>query len=134
VRRNPGFSAIAIATLALGIGANAAMFSVVDAVLIRPLPYADADQLVMVWEDASSIGYPRGTPSPGLWQEWRRSNAVFTDIAATRASAANLSGGDEPEQLQGRRVTASFWTVLGPQPALDVSSPKTKTPIMSLWP
>src|SRR5882762_6975959 len=63
IRRNPGLSAIAIATLALGIGVNAAMFSVVDAVLIRPLPYADADRLVMVWEDAGNIGYARGTPS-----------------------------------------------------------------------
>ena len=118
VRRNPGFSIVAIATLALGIGANAAMFSVADAVLIRRLPYANGDRLVMVWEDFSSIGYARGTPAPGTWQEWRRENSVFTDIAATSGSPVNLSGGGEPEQLQGRRVTANFWTVLGSQPAL----------------
>ena len=118
VRRNPGLSAIAIGTLALGIGANAAMFSVVDAVLIRPLPYADSDRLVMVWEDASNIAYARGTPSPGTWQEWRRENSVFTDIAATRTALTTLSGDGEPEQLQGRRVTANFWSVLGSQPAL----------------
>src|SRR5262249_12117865 len=118
VRRNPGVSAIAIATLALGIGVNAAMFSVVDAVLIRPLPYVDSDRLVMVWEDASSIAYARGTPSPGTWQEWRRENSVFTDIAATRTALVTLSGDDEPEQIQGRRVTANFWNVLGSQPLL----------------
>ena len=118
VRRNPGFSAIAIVTLALGIGANAAMFSVVDAVLIRPLPYANAGRLAMIWEDFSSIGYGHGTPSPGKWSEWRRENSVFTDIAATSRSPVNLSGEGEPEQLQGQRVTANFWTVLGSRPAL----------------
>lgn len=118
MRKSPGFSAIAIATLALGIGANTAMFSVVDAVLIRPLPYVDSDRLVMIWEDASSIGFPRGTPAPGTWQEWRRSNDVLTDIAASRPSAATLSGEGEPERLPGRRVTANFWTVLGSRPLL----------------
>jgi putative ABC transport system permease protein len=118
VQRSPGFSLIAIATLALGIGANAAMFSVVDAVLVRPLPYADSDRLVMVWEDASNIAYARGTPAPGTWQEWRRENSAFTDIAATRTALTTLSGDGEPEQLQGRRVTANFWIVLGSQPAL----------------
>ena len=118
VRRNPGFSAIAIATLALGIGANTAMFSVVDAVLIRPLPYSDAGRLVVVWEDASRIGFAHGTPAPGTWHEWRRLNSVFSGIAATRSTLATLSGGGEPEQLPGRKVTASFWTVLGTRPLL----------------
>lgn len=118
VRRNPGFSAIAIATLALGIGANTAMFSAVDAVLIRPLPYADASRLVAIWEDASRIGFAHGTPAPGTWYEWRRLNSVFSDIAATRSTLATLSGDGEPEQLPGRKVTASFWTVLGTRPLL----------------
>src|SRR5215470_458238 len=96
VRRNPGFSAIAIATLALGIGVNTAMFSVVDAVLIRPLPYADASRLVVIWEDASRIGFAHGTPAPGTWHEWRRLNSVFSDIAATRSTLATLSGDGEP--------------------------------------
>ena len=118
MRRSPGFTTIVAGTLALGIGANTAMFSVVDAVLIRPLPYTDSDRLVMVWEDASRIGFARGTPAPGTWAEWRRSNDVFTDIAATRASATILSGDGEPEQVPGRRVTANLWTVLGSQPLL----------------
>jgi putative ABC transport system permease protein len=118
IRHKPGLSAIAIATLTLGIGANAAMFSVVDAVLIRALPYAHADRLVMVWEDASNMAYARGTPAPGTWQEWRRENSVFTDIAATRTALTTLSGDGEPEQIQGRRVTANFWSVLGAQTRL----------------
>jgi predicted permease len=118
LRKTPGFSVIAILTLALGIGANTAMFSVVNAVLIRRLPYADADRLVMVWEDASRIGFPQNTPSPWNWQTWRHENTVFTDIAATRGGGFTITGDGEPEQLPGRRVTASFWSVLGSQPLL----------------
>jgi putative ABC transport system permease protein len=116
--KSPGFAAVAIITLALGIGANTAMFSAVDAVLIRPLPYADADRLVMIWEDASNIGFPTNQPSPANWQQWLHNNTVFTDIAATRGGAFLLSGGGEPEHISGRMVTANFWTVLGSQPLL----------------
>ena len=116
VRRNPAFSAIAIATLALGIGVNTAMFSAVDAVLIRPLPYVDADRLVMIWDEMSHIGFPKHFSTPGEWREWRRLNTVFTDIAATEPGQATLSGDGDPEQVPGRRVTANFWTVLGARP------------------
>src|SRR5258707_176653 len=109
LRLAPGFSVIAILTLALGIGANTAMFSVVDAVLIRPLPYAAADRLVIVWEDAARIGFPRNTPSPWNWQTWKRENSVLSDIAATRGAGYLLSGDGEPEQIPSRRVTANFW-------------------------
>ena len=64
LRKSPGFSAVAVLTLALGIGANTAIFSVIDALLIRPLPYADPDRVVMVWEDASQAGFRRNTPAP----------------------------------------------------------------------
>ncbi|MPY88947.1 MAG: FtsX-like permease family protein [Luteitalea sp.] len=118
VRRNPAFSAIAIATLALGIGVNTAMFSAVDAVLIRPLPYVDADRLVMIWDEMSHIGFPKHNSTPAEWREWRRHNTVFTDIAATETGNVTLSGDGEPEQLPGRKVTANLWTVLGAQPLL----------------
>ena len=119
IRRNPGFSAIAIATLALGIGVNAAMFSAVDAVLIRPLPYADADRLVMVWDDNSRVGDSEHFFStPAEWYEWRRHNTVFTDIAATQPGDAALSGVAEPEDLAARKVTGNFWSVLGARPVL----------------
>jgi putative ABC transport system permease protein len=118
VRRNPAFSAIAISTLALGIGVNAAMFSAVDAILIRPLPYVDAGRLVMIWDEMSHIGFPKHLSTPAEWQEWRRSNTVFTDIAATESGQALLSSDGEPEELAGRKVTANLWTVLGAQPLL----------------
>jgi putative ABC transport system permease protein len=119
LRRNPGFSAIAIATLALGIGGITAMFSAVDAVLIRPLPYEDADRLVMVWDDLNRSGdQSRSFPAPGEWREWRRLNTVFTDIAATQPAAATLSGDAEPEQVPARKVTANLWSVLGVNPLI----------------
>src|SRR6266851_2417766 len=116
ILRNPAFSGIAIATLALGIGVNTAMFSAVDAVLIRPLPYADAGRLVMIWDEMSHIGFPKHFSTPAEWYEWRRNNTVFTDIAATEPGQATLSGDGEPEELPGRKVTANFWTVLGVRP------------------
>ena len=119
LRRNPGFSAIAIATLALGIGVNTAMFSAVDAVLIRPLPYTDADRLVMIWDSATRTdGESKFFSTPAEWHEWRRHNTVFTDIAASEPGDAALSGDGEPEELPARRVSASFWSVLGAQPLL----------------
>jgi predicted permease len=119
VRRNPGFSAVAIATLALGIGVNTAMFSAVDAVLIRPLPYVDADRLVMVWDDNSRVGdSAHFFSTPAEWFEWRRHNTVFTDIAGTQPGDAALSGNGEPEELPARKVTGNFWKVLGAQPLL----------------
>jgi putative ABC transport system permease protein len=118
IRRNPAFSGIAIATLALGIGVNAAMFSAVDAVLIQPLPYADAGRLVMIWDDTSRTGSTKFFSTPPEWQEWRRHNTVFTDIAASQPGDALLSNEGEPEELPSRKVTASFWSVLGAQPLL----------------
>jgi len=119
IRRNPAFSAIAIATLALGIGGVAAMFSAFDAILIRPLPYADADRLVMVWDftgpnDVTS----RHNSTPAEWVEWRRLNTVFTDIACSQPGDVTLSGDGEPEQAPARKVTWNFWSVLGAQPAM----------------
>jgi putative ABC transport system permease protein len=116
IRRNPEFSAIAIATLALGIGVNTAMFSAVDAVLIRALPYADADRLVMVWDQ--KVDSSKMYTSPAEWREWRRLNDVFTDIAATDPDRPTISGDGAPEELAGRGVTGNFWSVLGVSPLL----------------
>ena len=95
VRRNPAFSGIAIATLALGIGGITAMFSAFDAVLIRPLPYADADRLVMIWDDMSGERRSGHSPAPAEWLEWRRHNTAFTDLAVTQPD--NLAPGQDPQ-------------------------------------
>jgi putative ABC transport system permease protein len=115
LRTSPGFAAVAILTLALGIGANTAIFSSVDALLIRALPYADADRVVMIWEDASEAGFPRNTPAPANYGDWARLNHSFAGVAATRGATANLTGG-VPEQVVGRAVTPNFFSVLGVAP------------------
>src|SRR5215831_14257689 len=117
--RNPGFSVIAIATLALGIGGMTAMFSAFDAVLIRPLPYAAADRLVMIWDDMGKTDVTsRHNSTPAEWVEWRRLNTVFTDLATSQPGDATLSGDGEPEQVPARKVTWNFWSVLGVRPML----------------
>lgn len=118
VRRNPVFSAIAIATLALGIGGITAMFSAVYAVLIRPLPYTDANRLVMIWLDMSKENRSGFMPTPAEWLEWRRHNTVFTDIALTQPTDATLSGDSEPEQVPARKATWNLWSVLGVKPLI----------------
>ena len=116
LRRSPVFSIITIGTLALGIGATAAIYAIVDAVIIRPLPFHDPDRLAMIWEDASYVSFPRNTPAPGNYVSWKALNRVFSDIAATRSATANLTAGGPPEQILGRRVTANFFSVLGVAP------------------
>src|SRR5262245_19369171 len=116
--RAPGFAAVAVLTLALGIGANTAIFSTINDALFRPLPYGDPDRVVMVWEDVSYLGFPRNTPAPANYLDWKARNRVFTDMAATRGAAANLTSGGPPEQVVGRRTTANFFGVLDVKPLL----------------
>jgi predicted permease len=118
LRKDPGFTLIAVLTLALGIGANTAMFSAVDAVLIRPLPYLDADRLVMIWDNTGRPDSSKFFSTPPEWNEWRSQNTVFTDIAATQPGQMTLSGDGEPEELPGRKATWNLWSVLGVQPLL----------------
>jgi predicted permease len=118
IRQSPVFGAIAVLALALGIGANTAIFSTVHTLLLRVLPYTDPDRLVMVWEDASFASFPRNTPAPGNYFEWKAQNTVFTDMAATRGAVANLTADGLPEQVLGRLVTANFFQVLGTPPII----------------
>jgi predicted permease len=118
LRKTPVFTAAAIGTLALGIGANTTIFSLVHTVLLTPLPYQDPDRVVMVWEDASAAGFPRNTPAPANYRDWLEMNRSFTDMAATAFAFANLTGDGAPEVVLGRRVTANFFSVLGVQPQL----------------
>jgi putative ABC transport system permease protein len=114
--KNPGFTAVAVIALALGIGANSAIFSVVNKVLLSPLPYKDPDGLVMVWEDDTKHGYPNNTPAAANYVDWRDQNQVFEGMAAIADQSFNLTGAGEPERLTGRRVSASLFPLLGVAP------------------
>jgi putative ABC transport system permease protein len=114
--KNPGFTIVAVIALALGIGANTAIFSVVNSVLLRPLPYKDPERLVMVWEDASKHGYPRDTPASANYVDWRDQNTVFEGMAAIADESFNLTGAGEPERLEGRLVSANLFPLLGVDP------------------
>jgi putative ABC transport system permease protein len=118
LRKNPGFTAVAVIALALGIGANSAIFSVVNTVLLRPLPYKDPDRLVMVWEDDTRHGYPRDTPAAANYVDWREQNRVFEGMAAIADQSFNLTGEGEPERIAGRRVSANLFPLLGVEPQL----------------
>jgi predicted permease len=119
LRKNPGFTFFAVAVLAIGIAANSAIFTITDTVLIRALPYRDADRLVIVWEDSSSFGFPKGTPAPGNFWDWRERNQVFEDVAAVSPTGFfDLTSGGNPEELVGKGVTANLFSVLGVDPAL----------------
>jgi len=117
-RKNPAFTIIAVIALALGIGANTAIFSVVNTVLLRPLPYKDPERLVMVWEDATKHGYPRDTPAAANFVDWRDQNQVFEGMAAIADESFNLTGAGDPERLEGRRVSANLFPLLGVEPQL----------------
>jgi putative ABC transport system permease protein len=118
----PGFTLIAIATLALGIGANAAIFSVFDAVLLRPLPFADADRLVMAWganpEMQLKLSLDRLPFSPGDATDHMARNSTFDALASVRTDRVNLTGGGEAERIGAVRVNRNFLKALGVQPVL----------------
>ena len=116
--KNPGFTTVAVIALALGIGANSAIFSVVNTVLLRPLPYKDAERLVMVWEEASKHGYPQDTPAVANYIDWRDQNQVFEGMAAIADQSFNLTGAGDPERIEGRRVSANLFSLLGAEPQL----------------
>jgi putative ABC transport system permease protein len=116
--KSPTFTIVAVIALALGIGANSAIFSVVNTVLLRPLPYKDPDRLVVVWEDASKHGYPRDTPAVANYVDWRDQNQVFEGMAAMASASVNLTGVGEPERIEVRRVSANFFPLLGVEPQL----------------
>ena len=117
--KSPGFTAAALLTLMLGIGATAAIFSVVDAVLLRALPFRDPAQLVSVFEDDSHVGFPRNTPAPGNYADWKAQTQIFQDVAAVSEQVYNLSGkGEDPEKLEGELATSNLFSVLGVHPEL----------------
>src|SRR5215813_15642290 len=88
------------------------------AVLMRSLPFHDPDRLVMVWEDASFAGFPRNTPAPANYADWKSQNHVFEDMGALAINSFNLTGDGEPEKIDSCEVTANFFSMLGVKPAL----------------
>ena len=116
--KRPGFTVIALITLALGIGANTAIFSVVNAVLLRPLQFRDPEQLMVVWEEASFAGFPTNTPAPANYIDWKNQNQSFADMAAAATASFNLTGDGEPERIQANSVSANFFPLFGVQPLL----------------
>src|SRR5687768_13509491 len=116
--KNPAFTVIAVFALALGIGANSAIFSVVNALLLRPLPYQNPNQLVVIWESAAHLGFPKNTPSPANFLDWQKQSTVFEGMGAFAMQSYNLTGVGEPERLDGRRVSANLFDLLGVKPVL----------------
>ncbi len=119
LRKNPGFTAVAVLALALGIGANTAIFSVVNGVLLQPLAFPDPSRLLNVFETSAdfseaSVAYPN-------YLDWRRENHSFTDMGIYRNADFNFTGAGQPEQLSGKYVSASLFPVLGVTPSLGRS-------------
>jgi putative ABC transport system permease protein len=117
--KRPGFTAVAVLALALGIGANTAIFSVVNAVLLRPLGYLEPDRLLMVWENHTARQGPETEwTSPPTFADWRDQNNVFDSVAALQGWGPTVTGGAEPERLVGAAVSHDMFKVLGVEPAL----------------
>src|SRR4029434_10494911 len=117
LRRSPAFTLTAIVTLALGIGGNSAIFSVVSRVLLRPLPYPNADQLAMVWMDNARISLREDWHSFPNYADYRSQNSTFADLAILHNTSRTLtSDGGDPERLIGAHTSANFFDVIGVRP------------------
>jgi hypothetical protein len=114
--KNPGFTAVAMLTLALGIGANAAIFSAVNSVLIKPLPYPDSQRLVQVFE--SLPGFDRNSVSGGAFKDWHEQSSKFSYLAVYEENRLNLTGVGMPERISGLMVSSEFLSVLGVAPVV----------------
>src|SRR6266550_5518687 len=116
LRKNPGFALVAVLTLALGIGANTALFSVVNGVLLNPLPYPQPDELVALRE--SKPNFEWGTIPYPNFRDWQKDNLTFSAMAVWRSYAFSLTGVGEAEQVNGEFVSSDFFKILGAKPLL----------------
>jgi len=140
-KRRPGFTAAVIATLALGIGANAAIFSVANAVLLQRLPFNDPSRLVMVWQDAAALGFPRNDSTPADYFDVAASVPALESTGAVTYVSFNLVGTGEPELVNGLQATSSLFQTLGVQPLVgrvwraDEDTPGNRLAVLSysLW-
>lgn len=116
--KSPAFTLVAVATLALGIGANTAMFSVANSILLRPFPYRDPDRMVVVWESSARQGWNRINPSGPNYLDYRNQSTSFEDLALIEPGTGTLTGFGEPKQFPGARVSNNYLAVLGIRPML----------------
>ena len=116
--KDPSFTLVAVLTLALGMGATTAIFSVVDAVLLHPLPFRDPSRLVVVWENFFTLNHPHNVAAPANFMDWESQNTVFEGMAAMADTNANLTGSGDPQQIVVENVTAGFLKVAGVNPIL----------------
>lgn len=128
LRAKPTFTAVALLTLAVGIGANSAVFSVVYAVLLKPLPYPQEKRLVMIWETKLNEGRDHNVVSPANFLYWREHNASFEQMAAFFDDTSTLTGEGEPEEIPSQGVTANLFSLLGISPIIgrDFSSEESR--------
>src|SRR5882762_10084867 len=120
LRKAPGFTFVAVAVLALGIGANAAIFSLVDAALVRPLPFIHPERLVMLWERSTRFAHNRVSPLNFL--DWSEQQHAFASVAAIAGGGRTLTGsGGEAERIPGQAVTWQFFDVLGIRPLVGAT-------------
>jgi putative ABC transport system permease protein len=114
--KRPTLTIIAIMTLAVGIGANSAIFSCINALLLKPLPFPDPDRIVALWEKLPSRGLPRNEVAVANYLDWRAQNKTFEQLGIYRWWSANLTGADSPERVQGFQVTPNFLNIVGVKP------------------
>ena len=125
LRKSPGFTAVTILTLALGIGANTSLFSVVNGVLLNPLPYPEPERLVTLSESKPNFEY--GSISYPNFRDWQKNNRTFSAMAISRAYAFSLTGSGEAEQVSGEFVSSDLFPLLGVNPATGRVSPQERT-------
>lgn len=116
--KNPRFTVVAALSLAIGIGANTAIFSVTNALLLRPLPYKDAERLVILWNRSPGLNVEQDWFSPGQYLDIKAENQVFENVATTIDNSFNLTGQGTPERVEGARVSSSLFSLLGTQPMM----------------
>src|SRR5262245_37051920 len=127
--KNPGFAAVAMLTLALGIGANSAIFSIINSLLLRPLPYRDSERLAIIWTHSPGANVAQDWPSPGQFSAIKSQSSVVEELALAQGTPVNLTGLTAPERVGAVETSSVMFALLGAQPALGrVFLPEEDTP------
>src|SRR5579862_2099056 len=116
LRRSPGITLVIVASLAIGIGANSAIFSVVNALLLRPLPYPEPDRLAVLWLRSPGINIPQDWPSPGQYIDIQTENHSFQEMSISQGRSGTLLGVDQPERVEALLTSSSLFHLLGATP------------------